>query len=61
MLIVIDGMPINNSNIQLTTGSQTTGSRWTYDYGNAAMDINPEDIESVNILKVLRHLHYMDI
>lgn len=56
MLIVIDGMPINNSNTNSgsggsTTGAQTTGRGSTYDYGNAAMDINPEDIESVNILK----------
>ncbi|WP_367773556.1 SusC/RagA family TonB-linked outer membrane protein [Flavobacterium sp. WC2421] len=51
MLIVIDGMPINNSNINSNTASQTTGAGNTYDYGNAAMDINPEDIESVNILK----------
>ena len=51
MLIVIDGMPINNSNINSNTGSQTSGGGNTYDYGNAAMDVNPDDIESVNILK----------
>ena len=51
MLIVIDGMPINNSNINSNTASQNTGAGNTYDYGNAAMDINPDDIESVNILK----------
>jgi len=51
MLIVIDGMPINNSNTnnEMTSG-QNTG-RGGYDYGNAAMDVNPDDIESVNILK----------
>jgi len=51
MLIVIDGMPINNGNNTndgLTT--QSSGSRG-YDYGNNGMDINPEDIESVNVLK----------
>jgi TonB-dependent SusC/RagA subfamily outer membrane receptor len=51
MLIVIDGMPINNSNVNSNTGSQATGRGTTYDYGNAAMDINPEDVENINILK----------
>jgi TonB-linked SusC/RagA family outer membrane protein len=51
MLIVIDGTPVNNSNVNSNTGSQTTGRGTTYDYGNAAADINPDDIESVNILK----------
>ena len=51
MLIVIDGMPINNSNTNSSKGSQTEGARNTFDYGNAGMDINPDDIESLNILK----------
>jgi TonB-linked SusC/RagA family outer membrane protein len=60
MLIVIDGLPINNSNVNSTnttnsgaggTANQGGGAGNTYDYGNAAMDINPDDIESVNILK----------
>jgi TonB-linked SusC/RagA family outer membrane protein len=51
MLIVIDGMPINNSNTNSSQGAQTTGARNTYDYGNAGMDINPDDIETLNILK----------
>ncbi|WP_348636787.1 SusC/RagA family TonB-linked outer membrane protein [Flavobacterium anhuiense] len=51
MLIVIDGMPINNSNINSSNGAQTAGARNTYDYGNAGMDINPDDIETLNILK----------
>ena len=51
MLIVIDGMAINNSNVNSSVGSQTTGRGTTYDYGNAAMDINPDDIESLNVLK----------
>ncbi|MFW0735694.1 SusC/RagA family TonB-linked outer membrane protein [Flavobacterium sp. T12S277] len=50
MLIVIDGMPINNSNINSSTASQTEG-RGGYDYGNAGADINPEDIENINVLK----------
>lgn len=47
-LIIIDGTPvINNTN---NTLDQRTG-RGGYDYGNAAMDINPDDIESLNVLK----------
>lgn len=49
MLIVIDGVPINNSNTNST--GQRNGRGTTFDYGNAAADINPEDIESVNVLK----------
>lgn len=47
-LFVIDGVPIDNS-----TGNtaQQRAGRYGYDYGNAASDINPEDIESINILK----------
>jgi TonB-linked SusC/RagA family outer membrane protein len=51
MLIVIDGMPINNSNVNSSTGAQTTGRGTTYDYGNTAMDVNPDDIETINVLK----------
>lgn len=47
-LFVVDGIPINNS--RSNSGGQTTG-RGGYDFGNAAMDINPEDIESINVLK----------
>ncbi len=47
-LFVVDGVPV--SNINNNTTDQSTG-RGGYDYGNAAQDINPDDIESVNILK----------
>lgn len=47
-LFIVDGVPIDNSNTN--TGNQTTG-RGGYDFGNAAADINPDDIESVNVLK----------
>ncbi|RED19666.1 TonB-linked SusC/RagA family outer membrane protein [Flavobacterium cutihirudinis] len=51
MLIVIDGMPINNANnTNDGTTAQSRGAQG-YDYGNNGMDINPEDIESVNVLK----------
>jgi len=47
-LYVVDGIPINND--ISNSGNQQTG-RGGFDYGNAAMDINPQDIESVSILK----------
>lgn len=47
-LFVVDGVPINNSNTNNT--GQTTG-RNGYDYGDAASDINPNDIASMEILK----------
>jgi TonB-dependent SusC/RagA subfamily outer membrane receptor len=47
-LFVVDGIPMSNDNTNTT--NQQTG-RGGYDYGNAAMDINPEDIETINVLK----------
>src|SRR5690606_33201057 len=41
-LIVVDGTPISNANF---AGSDQA------DYGNLGQDVNPSDIESVNILK----------
>jgi len=45
-LIVIDGVPIENNTI--SNAENTWGGR---DYGNGVSDINPDDIESVTILK----------
>ena len=47
-LFVVDGVPIDNANTN--SANQVTG-RGGYDYGNAAADINPDDIESINVLK----------
>ena len=47
-LYVVDGVPI--SNLSTNSRSQEQGSTG-YDYGNGASDINPEDIESLNVLK----------
>lgn len=48
-LFVIDGVPVNN---RLTNDEEQTQAHGTYyDYGNPAADINPDDIESVNVLK----------
>lgn len=48
VLFVIDGVPVSN-NITNTSSQKQAGLG--YDYGNAASDINPDDIESVNVLK----------
>ena len=59
-LFVVDGVPISNNNEQSTrsfTGRQDynnpnfTSGEAEVDYGNAAGEINQEDIESVSILK----------
>lgn len=47
-LIVIDGVPLDNSDFNNL--SQATGSGG-YDYGNAASMINPSDVQSVTVLK----------
>ena len=45
-LYVIDGVPVDNSNYA------TGGAGWGgYDYGNVAQDVNPNDIESISVLK----------
>ena len=47
-LFVIDGVPVSNANNNTT--NQSTGRVGT-DFGNAAADLNPDNIESVNVLK----------
>lgn len=47
-LFVVDGTPIDNSNYNSQDQTSGNGGR---DYGNAAQDINPDDIESISILK----------
>lgn len=63
-LFVVDGVPISNNNEQSTrsfTGRQdfnnpnfntsSTGAEGEVDYGNAAGELNPNDIESITVLK----------
>lgn len=59
-LFVVDGIPISNNNEQSTrafTGRQDfnnpnfTGGEGEVDYGNAAGEIDPNDIESISVLK----------
>jgi TonB-linked SusC/RagA family outer membrane protein len=49
-LFVIDGVPINNKTLNQGTLS-TDGNNRGVDYSNPASDINPNDIESINVLK----------
>lgn len=45
-LVVVDGVPIENSTI--SNAEETWGGR---DYGNGISDVNPDDIESISVLK----------
>ena len=50
-LYIIDGVPVNN---QYSSGNSTqsmTTANLTVDFGNAASDINPADIETMSVLK----------
>ena len=46
-LFVVDGIPINNQTFGAAGNNRTMGA----DFGNGAIDINPDDVESINILK----------
>ncbi len=61
-LFVVDGVPLDNSQFSSQDVTNKVGSNGvkstsaddfegTTDYGNAVMDINPEDIESLTVLK----------
>lgn len=49
-LFVVDGIPINNETIFNFTNEAAAGFQ-EIDYGNGAMEVNPDDIESVSVLK----------
>ncbi len=51
---VIDGMPINNG----ITGASGRNNL-EVDFGNGAGFVNPDDVESMTVLKVLLPLHFM--
>jgi TonB-dependent SusC/RagA subfamily outer membrane receptor len=52
-LFVVDGVPIDNSAPRLLgfAGSTAEGTAGSVDYGNAVADINPNDIETITVLK----------
>jgi len=54
-LIIVDGLALNNDtfsgNVLPSSGSNSPGSAEQFAFTNRAADINPEDIESYNVLK----------
>ncbi|MDO5969751.1 SusC/RagA family TonB-linked outer membrane protein [Flavivirga aquimarina] len=49
-LFVVDGIPINNETVFNFTNQAAAGFQ-EIDFGNGAMEVNPDDIESVTVLK----------
>lgn len=49
-LFIVDGIPIS-SGMSAVSGSSYTSASAPVDYGNGASDLNPDDIESVSVLK----------
>jgi len=49
-LFVVDGIPINNNSIINPTSDAAAGFQ-EIDFGNGAMEVNPDDVESVTVLK----------
>ncbi|WP_304238280.1 SusC/RagA family TonB-linked outer membrane protein [Jiulongibacter sediminis] len=49
-LFVVDGIPVNNNTVVNITSDAAEGFQ-EVDFGNGGMDINPDDIESVSVLK----------
>jgi TonB-linked SusC/RagA family outer membrane protein len=47
-LFIVDGVSVSNAN---RGGAPFVGSNTTFDFGNALSDINPDDIESLSVLK----------
>jgi ferric enterobactin receptor len=50
-LIVVDGVPINNTTLNQTNQLAAGGANQNQDYSNRAMDINPNDIDTYTIMK----------
>lgn len=49
-LFVVDGVPINNNSIINNVNDAADGFQ-AVDFGNGAMEVNPDDIQSVSVLK----------
>jgi len=47
-LFIIDGVPVEGTDFNSTDAARGAGG---YDYGNLIQDINPDDIESISVLK----------
>ncbi len=49
-LFVVDGIPINNTTLLNVVNDDANGFM-EVDFGNGAMEVNPDDIESISVLK----------
>ncbi|MFT5736417.1 MAG: TonB-linked SusC/RagA family outer membrane protein [Maribacter sp.] len=49
-LFIVDGVPINNNSVFNFTNEAAAGFQ-AIDFGNGAMEVNPDDIEAVSVLK----------
>ncbi|MEC7770960.1 MAG: SusC/RagA family TonB-linked outer membrane protein [Bacteroidota bacterium] len=49
-LFIVDGIPINN-NTDTRTNTLGGASNMNLDYGNGAAEVNPDDVESISVLK----------
>jgi len=49
-LFIVDGVPINNTSVFNFTNEAAAGFQ-EIDFGNGAMDVNPDDIAEVSVLK----------
>ena len=50
-LFVVDGIPVSSGTTSVVSGTNYANADAPVDFGNGASDINPEDIESVTVLK----------
>lgn len=51
VLVVVDGVPVNSGGTSTSSGSTYANADAPVDFGNGLSDINPDDIESINVLK----------
>jgi TonB-dependent SusC/RagA subfamily outer membrane receptor len=50
-LFVVDGVPISSNGISTSSGANYANMDAPVDFGNGASDINPDNVESVTVLK----------
>lgn len=51
VLVVVDGVPVNSGGEQTSGGNTYSNNDAPVDFGNGLSDLNPDDIESVSVLK----------
>ncbi|MDR2361164.1 MAG: SusC/RagA family TonB-linked outer membrane protein [Prevotellaceae bacterium] len=50
-LFVVDGVPISSAGVETSSGANYANNDAPVDFGNGANDINPDNVESVTVLK----------